>query len=439
MSLESIFTSVIQQHYQPGTSIVLGLSGGLDSRVMLELLANYAKQTNIPCLAVHVHHGLSDNADQWVEQCKRWCQALGVSLVIERVHLELEGRSVEESAREARYNALRKHLNVGDLLLTGQHADDQVETFLLALKRGSGPKGLSSMASVMPFANGHIVRPLLSVTRQQIETFAQASELEWIEDESNQDQRFDRNFIRHQVTPLLTERWPHLYQSVQRSAELCAEQESLIEELVLDKLSSAQGQDGSLDIDYLTVLSPLLRLRLIRSWLASQDLRMPTRTQLLKIWEEIAMAQKDANPQIMLAAGQVRRYAHRLYLVREWQSLEQWQSPLEIEHPCILPDGLGQVRLSRTQHGQLSLEALKEGELRVIFDPEGLSAHPSQRGHSRKLKKLFQEYGIPSWLRRRTPIVMCHQRVVAVGNLFIDRHFIGQDCELIWDNSGPVR
>ncbi|RTZ16125.1 tRNA lysidine(34) synthetase TilS [Vibrio aquaticus] len=439
MSLESIFTSVIQQHHQPGTGIVLGLSGGLDSRVMLELLANHAKQTNIPCLAVHVHHGLSDNADQWAEQCQRWCQSLDVPLVIERVRLDLEGRSVEESAREARYSALRKHLNTGDLLLTGQHADDQVETFLLALKRGSGPKGLSSMAAVMPFANGQIVRPLLSVTRQEIESFAQASKLEWIEDESNQDQRFDRNFIRHQITPLVTGRWPHFYQSVQRSAELCAEQESLIEELVADKLSAAQSQDGSLEINDLAALSPLLRLRLIRSWLASHGLRMPTRTQLLNIWQEVAMAQKDANPQLVLAGGQVRRYAHRLYLVKEWQSLEQWQSRLEIEQPCTLPDGLGQVRLSRSQHGQLSLDALKEGELRVTFDPEGLSAHPSQRGHSRKLKKLFQEYGVPSWLRRRTPIVMCDQRVVAVGNLFIDRHFIGQDCELIWDNSESVR
>jgi tRNA(Ile)-lysidine synthase len=433
MKLKTRFYAAIDQYYQPNTRIVLGLSGGLDSRVMLELLAQYAQQHNVDCLAVHVHHGLSDNADHWAKQCQLWCQSLNMPLVIEKVSLDFEGRSIEESAREARYNALSKHLKCGDLLLTGQHADDQLETFLLALKRGSGPKGLSSMAAAMPFENALMVRPLLSSTRHEIEEFAQSLDLEWVEDESNQDQRFERNFIRHNLTPCMRERWPHIHQSVLRSAELCAEQEQLLDELMAEKLSIAMHPDGSLDISTLAKMSELARTRLLRMWLQALGLRMPSRVQLDKLWQEVALAQQDANPQLMLADGQIRRFTHKLYVVQAWQSLEQWQCALQLEQVCELPDELGRLALVPSANGKLSQQALVQAPLQVRFNPEGLSAHPAERGHSRKLKKLFQEYGVPSWLRRRTPIVMCGERVVAVGDLFIDRHFIGQDCELIWD------
>ena len=433
MSLKSTFADVIERYSQARKRLVLGLSGGLDSRVMLELMAEYCHNRQLECLAIHVHHGLSANADQWAMQCQHWCDSLGVPLVIERVQLDSKGRSLEESAREARYQALARHLNDDDLLLTGQHCDDQLETFLLALKRGSGPKGLSAMAHAMPFASSLIVRPLLTSTRQQIEEYAQQHQLSWVEDESNLDQRFDRNFIRHTISPPLIERWPQIYQSVQRTAELCAEQEVLLDELLADKFTSVHCSDGSLDISKLVTYSDAVRSRLIRMWLAGQDVRMPSREQLKLIWPQVACAQQDANPQLVIVDGQVRRYAGRLYLVKQWQSLANWKQAIELEQTCKLPDSLGSLSLRSAANGQLSKQALSNGKLEVIFEPQGLTAHPVGRGHSRKLKKLFQEYDIPSWLRRRTPIVICDQQVVAVGDLFIDRHFAGQDCELIWD------
>lgn len=433
MSLKSHFAAVIERHAQAQGRLVLGLSGGLDSRVMLDLMAEYCRSQQIECLAVHVHHGLSANADQWARQCQQWCQQLNVPLAIEKVQLDRKGRSLEESAREARYQALADHIENDDLLLTGQHADDQVETFLLALKRGSGPKGLSAMAEAMPFAHAKIVRPLLTVSRQQIELYAEQKQLTWVEDESNLDQRFDRNFIRHTVSPPLTERWPYFHQAVQRSAELCAEQEALLDELMSDKLSNALHSDASLDINTLATYSELVRTRALRMWLARQNVRMPSREQLKLVWPQVACAQQDANPQLALIDGQIRRHANRLYFVREWQPLMEWQQDLLFDQACVLPEDLGCLILRGSSHGQLSKQALSKGQLQVIFDPQGLSAHPVERGHSRKLKKLFQEYDVPSWLRRRTPIVICDQQVVAVGDLFIDRHFAGQDCELVWD------
>lgn len=433
MNLESTFEHALRPYKSHNYRLVLGLSGGLDSRVMLQLIANYQALHHVECLAVHVHHGLSPFADEWAERCEGWCKELGVAFRLEKVSLDLEGRSLEESAREARYQALKKHLSHQDVLLVGQHADDQLETFLLALKRGSGPKGLSSMAQVMSFGSSLLIRPLLSATRADIESFAQAHQLDWVEDESNQDQRFERNFVRHSITPVMTERWPHIRQSIQRSAELCAEQEQLLDELMQEKLVHTLHADGSLIIDVLEQSSALARMRLLRMWIEQAGCKMPSRVQLTKIWQEVAMSQQDANPQLTLSEVQIRRFSNRLYLVQEWQSLEQWKAPIHFDERVSLPDGLGTLTLATKQIEGLSKAALSQAPLWISFNPEGLSAHPADRTRSRKLKKLFQEYGVPSWLRRRTPILMCGEQVVAVANLFIDRRFIGQDCELTWD------
>ncbi|RLQ15992.1 tRNA lysidine(34) synthetase TilS [Vibrio sp. SBT000027] len=435
------FTSVLHQSALKPSRLIVAFSGGVDSRVLLELAAQYAQTHGIECCAVHVHHGLSKNADHWAEQCQTWCDALSVSLAVDRVSLDINsGESVEKLARDARYQAFQQHIRQGDVLVTGQHIDDQLETFLLALKRGSGPKGLSSMAKVMSFSEAFIVRPLLSVTRSDIEASAHDMGLTWVEDESNQDVRFDRNFIRHQVTPTLTERWPNFREAVSRSAQLCAEQELLLDELLESHFQQALEDSQSLIIEALFQHSDLLRARLIRMWLSHCNQPMPSQKQLKLIWDEVACAQADANPKLVLNDAEVRRFNHQLYLVRETKDLSDWQSHLSMGESLTLPDGLGELRLNSalsdgaSNHRDVQSFSLSDtnATLRVIFNPEGLSAHPVGRGHSRKLKKLFQEYQVPSWLRRRTPILMDGDRVIAVLGLFVDKNYEGQDCEALW-------
>ncbi|MFI3273001.1 tRNA lysidine(34) synthetase TilS [Vibrio sp.] len=435
------FTSVLSQSALKPRRLVVAFSGGVDSRVLLELAAQYTQAHDIECHAVHVHHGLSKNADHWAEQCQAWCDVLSIPLVIERVSLDVNnGESIEKLARDARYHAFKQHIRHGDVLVTGQHIDDQVETFLLALKRGSGPKGLSSMAKVMLFADAHIVRPLLSVTRTEIEAAAHDMGLTWVEDESNQDVRFDRNFIRHQVTPVLTERWPSFRESVSRSAQLCAEQELLLDELLESHFQQALGDSQNLSIEALSQHSDLLRARLLRMWLSYCNQAMPSQKQLKLIWNEVACAQADANPKLVLNDVEVRRFNHQLYIVKEARDLSSWHADVVLGDSLQLPDGLGKLQFMPSQSDAVSNDrnsqnfSLKDssGALRVIFNPEGLSAHPVGRGHSRKLKKLFQEYQVPSWLRRRTPILMDGERVIAVLGLFVDKNYEGQDCEALW-------
>ncbi len=432
-SLYPHFAQVLGRYYKSGTKVVLAFSGGVDSRLLLELLSRYQQAHSIECHAVYVHHGLSSNADDWADKCLLWAKQVGISCSIERVSLDISnGESIELLAREARYQALTKYIQEGDILLTGQHADDQLETFLLALKRGSGPKGLSSMAESMPFSSGSLVRPLLTIKRKSIEDAATKLGLEWVEDESNQDTRYDRNFLRHCVIPELSGRWPSIHQAVQRSASLCAQQEALLDELLSAVFEHALQTDLSLSIEELAKHSELARARLIRMWLAKLNTSMPTQVQLNLIWNEVALAQQDANPKLQLKQGEVRRFRNRLYWVTEIADVTEWQSTIQVDTVLSLPERLGELTLTTSSSNATIALPSQPELLRVTFNPEGLSAHPTTRNHSRKLKKLFQEYNVPSWLRRQIPILMYQDRVVAVADLFVDQAFNGQDCELIW-------
>ncbi len=347
-SLYPHFAQVLGRYYQSGTKVVLAFSGGVDSRLLLELLSRYQQAHSIECHAVYVHHGLSSNADDWADKCLLWAKQVGISCSIERVSLDISnGESIELLAREARYQALTKYIQEGDILLTGQHADDQLETFLLALKRGSGPKGLSSMAESMPFSGGSLVRPLLTIKRKTIEDAATKLGLEWVEDESNQDTRYDRNFLRHCVIPELSGRWPSIHQAVQRSASLCAQQEALLDELLSAVFERALQTDLSLSIEELAKHSELARARLIRMWLAKLNTSMPTQVQLNLIWNEVALAQQDANPpKLQLKQGEVRRFRNRLYWVTEIADVTEWQSTIQVDTVLSLPEQLGGADLN---------------------------------------------------------------------------------------------
>lgn len=429
--LYSQLSACLQAHAPRSKRFILALSGGLDSRVLLHLMGRFIRQyPHYQCLAVHVHHGLSANADTWSQRCQQWAQEEGIECQIESVTLTLGNRiSVEQQAREQRYLALARHVQPHDALLTAQHADDQLETFLLALKRGSGPAGLASMPVHTVFAAGCHLRPLLHASRQEILSYGTEHQLSWVEDESNQDQRYDRNFLRHQITPRLLERWPGMRKAVVRSAALCGEQESLLRELLATQLAGALHSDHSLIIGALG--TERMGKQLIRQWLSGFDVSMPSQAQLEQIWHSVVRAQDDANPQLCWHNHQLRRYKQRLYIVDQWPDISDWSQVCDIDQVYPLPQGLGTISLRHSAQGILRLP--QDGEVvSVRFEPEGLEVKPQGRVGKRKLKKLFQEYGIPSWNRRRTPLIFYGEHLAAVAGLFSVEGFAGQDCELDW-------
>ena len=438
-SLETDVFAILDQQLKP-SPLLVGFSGGLDSRVLLELLARYIRQrASFSLQAVHVHHGLNPLADQWLSHCQQTCLILAIPFTAQRVELKKQSRqSLEDLARQARYAVFRQYLPKGGTLLTAHHQDDQLETLLLALKRGSGPRGLAAMPMEAEFAEGHLVRPLLSFSRQQLLDWAISQRLSWIEDDSNHDERFDRNFLRQRVIPLLRERWPEIAVTAARSASLCTEQETLLDEIAKTDLLASQHCDGSLQIALLGTMSTARRNQLLRFWLRQQTGTVPSYAQLQKIWPEVALARADAMPELVWQQGVIRRYQHRLYQVFPIPAAIPSQV-LPINIPVHLTNGVLTLQTDDLSEVRLRMPEADE-KLTIEYNlPGSYKAHPVGREHSRELKKLWQEYGVAPWLRSAMPVICYQGKIAAVVGLFICQDYICQTrdigLKINWDQN----
>ncbi len=396
---------------------LVAFSGGLDSTVLLHHFMLWRQQSpELQLRAIHIHHGLSPHADAWVSHCQKVCARWQIPLTVVRVRVVNEGEGLEAQARKARYQAFTQALIPGEVLATAHHLDDQCETFMLALKRGSGPAGLSAMPESLPFAGTQLIRPLLNQTRDSLQQWALHHKLCWIEDESNVDARFDRNFLRVDVLPRLNARWPHFAEAVARSAALCGEQEQLLDELLAEQLASATNDEGALTIAALQGLSDVRRRALLRRWLAQRGAVMPSREMLDRLWQEVAQAREDATPCLRLGAFAVRRYQSCLWWTRATESQRDtqlcWPAPYK---PLILPAGLGEVSL--VTGGEIRAPNVDE-RVSIRFQASGM-LHIVGRNGGRKLKKIWQELGVPSWQRDTTPLLFYGETLIAAADCFI--------------------
>ncbi|QLK88549.1 tRNA lysidine(34) synthetase TilS [Arsenophonus endosymbiont of Aphis craccivora] len=399
--------------------ILVGFSGGLDSTVLLHALVSL-RQTTVPNLnirAVYIHHGLNDKADDWAIHCQKVCFDWQVEFSSQHVYIDPTKKGIEAAARDARYQVFREILLPEEIIVTAQHLNDQAETFLLALKRGSGPAGLSAMPISIPFADTNLIRPLLSFSRQQFVVYAEKKSLSWIEDDSNQDERYDRNFLRLAIMPHFNRRWPHFSQAVARSASLCAEQEALLNELLQDYLSQLVTAEGALQLDTLANYSEMKRNALLRRWVSLHRILMPSRVQLKQIWQDVICARPDAEPQFILANNNViRRFKQQLWLLPQFNDLTKiclaWQLPASVK----LPDNLGTLIVTDKgtglraplPHEQVTIRFGLKGNIKIIG-----------RQHARRSKKLWQELGVAPWLRERTPLIYYNDELIAAVGVFI--------------------
>lgn len=425
------------QQLSPHRQFLVAFSGGLDSTVLLHQLVCWRQQNpDIALRAIHVHHGISTNADSWVMHCQQVCEAWQVPLVVERVTLAQRGIGLEAEAREARYQAFRDALIPGEVLVTAQHLDDQSETLLLALKRGSGPAGLAAMPVNSAFFHTRLIRPLLHTTRDALLEWANTHALIWIEDESNQDDAYDRNFLRLRVLPLLNARWPHFAQAAARSAELCGEQEQLLDELLAGELARLVSPEGALSIAPLAEMSVPKRSALLRRWLALHHAAMPSREMLSRLWQEVALAREDATPCVRLGSFEVRRFQQQLWWVRaqtgQTETVLAWPNPRDL---LTLPDNLGTLRLLSGGHIR---PAGADEAVTVRFKAPGM-LHIVGRNGGRKLKKIWQELGVPPWQRDKTPMLFYGETLIAAAGVFVTLDGIcdaGKGVTLQWEKTG---
>ncbi|WP_044470908.1 tRNA lysidine(34) synthetase TilS [Mannheimia massilioguelmaensis] len=404
-------------------NILIAFSGGLDSTALLSLFAKLHKnQPHLTLRAIHIHHGLSPNANGWVAHCEEICHQFNIPLIVEKVRVNTQN-GIEAGAREARYQAIAKHIQINEILATAHHLNDQTETFLLALKRGSGLQGLSAMQKENTTFGIPILRPLLSFSRKQLEQYVQAQNLSWIEDESNLDNQYDRNFLRNEILPSIRKRWQHFDQAVQRSAQHCGEQQQLINELLEEDFQKNFSEsDRTFNIACFTQYSQLKQKALLRLWLNSLEIPMPSTVQLTQLIQDVIFAKQDANPQFVIAGKIIRRYQNKLFITDKFADLSHIILQLTLDQKLALPDGLGEI-LAQQRNNKIYIK-WQQYEIDLPFTEQPIEIRFSYSGkvklHSKamnqEIKKIWQQLNVPPWQRKRIPLIFYgNQLKSAVG------------------------
>jgi tRNA(Ile)-lysidine synthase len=371
-----------------GKRVAAGLSGGIDSIVLLHILHGLAPQFGYRLSAIHVNHGLSPNAGEWQRFCSAFCLELGIPFKAVRVKVQKQGRGLEAAARESRRAAFMK---LGaDAIALAHHLDDQAETVLFNLLRGTGLAGASGMSVQGRFGRKRLLRPLLEVPRSAIRAYAAEHRLEWIEDESNADEALTRNFIRRRVGPLLESRFPRWRESLGRAAR---------------HFSGAQ----------------LDARGLLRAYLAEKRLRAPSEAKLVEMLKQLG----SASAAIAHDGVVFRRYREKVFLAKEEPQSEKSSSPFKPqtwngESRLALPALGGELRFRRVRGGGIASDLIKGKPLQVRLRSGGERLKVDALRPRRTLKNLFQEAGVPPWERERLPLLFCGADLVWVPGLGAD-------------------
>jgi len=409
--------------------IVVGFSGGLDSTVLLQSLHSLnLSQSNFQLKAIHINHQLQSSADAWAVWCAEFCKKNQITFQCVNVDAKPKPKeSPEAAARRARYHSLNKLLADDEILVTAHHQDDQVETTLLQMLRGTGVTGAAGMKAVSSLQDMTIVRPLLNYTRSKLHSYAQAQKLDWIDDPSNACDDYDRNYLRLNILPLLAQRWPAYPQTISRFAHNAREASELMEEIAKQDYADAYIENHTtLNIDVIKSLTEIRQKNLIRFWISNAGYLLPNLKHLSQIITMLH-ARLDAKSQVRWANAEIRRFKHELYLLKQIDDFDaktyHWDgvSDLQISH-------IGIVQSTETLGRGLKKSMLK-GKIAIRFRLGGEKCRPAGRKETHSLKKLFQDYQIPPWQRERMPILFVNDEIAAVLGLFYCEPFAAESNE----------
>jgi tRNA(Ile)-lysidine synthase len=421
---------------------VVAYSGGMDSTVLLHALAGLRPRLPAPLAAVHVDHGLAPRSRDWARHCLRFCAGLGVPCRVLPVQAQPRpGESPEAAAREARYRALKGVMGAGELLLTAHHQDDQAETLLLQLLRGAGPQGLAAMPPVISLGPGRLARPLLAFAHASLWAYAQREGLTWVDDTSNRDTRFDRNYLRHTVMPLLTARWPAASRCLARAARHQAQAGELLNEMASADLVAARGpRSDTLRGAALAALSAPRRSNLLRWWLRSLGLPLPSARVLSRVDRELLAARPDALPRIHWQGAELRRYRDLVYALVPLIPPPHDPVVWDPTHPLDFAGGRLVARLGSGEG--LRADLCRRLGLTVTTRRGGERCRPVGAGCVRTLKNLLQEAAVPPWERQRLPLIRIGGELAQVGGLWVCEGFQARPGEagirVGWRPAAPV-
>lgn len=415
-------TAILRREIPRGATIVVGLSGGIDSVVLLHVLIRRLRLAPARVAAIHVNHQISPDAERWAVFCRRWCRELGVKLRVAKVDVP-RGNSTEAAARTARYAVFAA--SEADVLVLAHNRDDQAETVLLQMLRGAGPRGLSAMPVSKPGGSGMplVLRPLLETPRTTIEAYAARHGLQWVEDESNKDRAYLRNFMRHDVLPLLESRLPGVRSTLARVARHQAECSALLDVLAADDLGS-QKHAGRLPLALLQGMTPARARNALRYFLRCNGVAMPEAERLDELLRQATTARSDARVCVDLGGVELRRFQDVLYIVRPLPRLtKSFEVAWSGRGTLPLPQLGGSLRLVRRKGEGIAAAALQSASLLVRIRQGGEMLRPVPAGRRRTVRNLLQEAALPPWLRERLPFLYVDGELAAVPGAGIDAQF----------------
>lgn len=415
--------AVLRRHVRRDARLRVGLSGGIDSVVLLHALARGLRWPAAQLSAVHVNHGLSPHASIWADFCKRLCRRLGVPLQIVAVEVK-RGNSTEAAARAARYGVFAA--GGAEPVVLAHNRDDQAETVLLQLLRGAGPRGLSAMPEMKAASGGMpaVLRPLLDVPRSVISAYARRHRLRWVDDASNRDRTYLRNFLRHDVMPQLLKKLPGADATLARAARHQAEASALLDVLAVQDLGPRQVP-GMLPLAQLSPLAPHRARNMLRYFLRCNDVKMPDADRLDELLRQTTTARRDARMCIEMGeAVELRRFRDALYIVRALPRPEEsFELTWDGRGMLALPQLGGVLRLARRKGKGISTHALREAPLRVRVRRGSETLRLRAGGRRRTVRNLLQEAGLPPWIRDRLPFLYLGDGLAAVPGLGVDAAF----------------
>lgn len=417
----------------PATGLCVALSGGLDSTVLFSALADLREQGRLPwpLRAFHVDHSLHPDSARWSEACSALAAARAVEMQAGRVDAGAgPGESPEAAAREARYAALRQQLRPREVLLTAHHADDQLETILLQWLRGGGLQAVAGMARRAPFGPGWHARPLLDFTRAELSEWAASRGLAWLEDPSNRDPRYDRNYLRLEVLPALRARWPAAARTVARVGDFATDAIALEREIASADLEIV-AQGSTLALPRLLRLPAARQRSVLRAWLAAQGLPLPAVRTLESLRHDAAAAASDRIPETQWPGAVVRRYRGRLYAERPWTGGFA-EGPWRMGDSVPWPLGDGSSLVVEAGVGDGLSQARTPRELRVASRFDGAVFLPVGGAHRRPLRKWFQDRGVLPWRRDAVPLLCAGDEIVAIADISSAAPYVARPDEPSW-------
>ncbi|WP_186787034.1 tRNA lysidine(34) synthetase TilS [Candidatus Tremblaya phenacola] len=438
--------------------IVLAYSGGLDSTVLLDMFTIMTSKKNsllsneyiLNIRAIHVNHGLSCNSKLWFKHCRAQCLKRNIPFKSICLCLNKYYKGIENTAREERYGKLINSLLPGEVLVAAHHNDEQIESFFINLKRGSGPLGLSSMANSSYFKSSFLLRSLLQLSKYQLKAYANIFSLSWIEDESNNDVKFERSYLRIHILPTLKARWLKFNGSVSRSISIFFEQDYLINELLSSALLRLVNYDGSLSLLPLFSMDIIKRYAIIRRWLIKYNSKMPSKKKVVYIWKYIINCRYDAKPRLIHGNKFICRFHNKLYFIvkNSFSSFEvniTWNS---FEGPLFLPKELGilvcyslklGINLNRSKRLSYAVKRLVVSNISYIETPSFNESMAIRFGNfNRKLLnydsslKSLCQLGIPFWVRNKMPLLFFENGYIASIGVYTFKTNKSNRCQVYW-------